>query len=205
MSVIKENYITVLLILLFCIILLFALYVDANQNDTLPSPAYGTPVISNSDITTTRTSIDQIVASETHLFILFDESQGIVKTYDLKGNFQQTLLFYAHQNGAFRIAIDEDVLYVRDKYGNIYLFDNDSFSTFIEREDALQILEEIDFERQSSCFEVRAGSVWNTKDNLCIIERSAYSSIYQNNFDFIISICLVIFFLFYRVYRKKKY
>lgn len=203
MSVIKANWIKIVAILLLCVIILFALYDNAKNSSTFPSPAYGIPVVSNSEIDTSRSSIDQIASSETQLFILYDESQGIVKTYDLHGNYQQTLLFYAHQNGAFRIAVVEDVLYVRDKYSNVYIFGNNSFSAFKEREDALQILEDIDFERQSHRFEVRAGSVWDGKDNVCIIERPAYSSFYQNNFDFIVSIFVVIFFILYRIYSKK--
>lgn len=203
MSINKSNWIKIAITLLLCALVLFALYVNAKKDSAFPSPSYGVPSVSNAEVDTSRSSIDQIVSSETQLFILYDENRGIVKIYDLHGNYQQTLLFYAHQNGAFRIAVVEDILYVRDKYNNIYIFENHSFSAFKEREDALQILEDIDFEKQSNRYEVRTGSVWNTKDNTCVIERPSYSSFYQNNYDFIISICVVVFFVLYKAYRKK--
>lgn len=95
--------IKIVIILLLCTLVLFALYVNAKQDAAFPSPSYGVPSASLAEIDTSRSSIDQIVSCETQLFILYDENRGIVKTYDLHGNHQQTLLFYAHQNGAFRI------------------------------------------------------------------------------------------------------
>lgn len=149
-------------------------------------------------------SIDQIVETDSEIYILYGENKGNVQVFDQNGNYKYSLYFKKHLNGVFRIAAHDTTLYVRDDAYNVYVFLNGAFQKFYRRENAIDILDSIDFNNHASDYAVRFGSVWRVDENeqTCIIKRPLLSMLYQNNLMFYISLFFASAVGF--VFRKKK-
>lgn len=198
---------TVAMVLLTVLVLLRVTHSDSARTSGLPEPLLGTPTEYSEQLATYQFSIDQIAESSVSIYVLYDESRGIVQVYDLEGNFQKAIAFHCHMNGAFRIAVVDNNLVVRDKYGNIYSFCDNTFDSFWESEEVPSHLKTVNFEAKSEKYEVRMGSIWEVNESsVCVIERPLQAWFFQNNvrtiffFGFMIAILLVR----YICQRKKK-
>lgn len=172
-----------------------------------PARLYGVPTITSSYSVLENCSIDQIVEDDQFIYVLYGNHDGNVQVFDLNGNYQYSAYFYCHLNGAFSIAAQNNMLYVRDEHRNIYILGNGKFYSFVEEEDAADLLSSIDFNETSENYEVRFGSIWivNDKVEKCIIKRPFHSALYQNNFMFILSLCIpAALGLFFYFNKKKK-
>ena len=157
------------------------MYVRAREAERMPQPYPGVPAVCSAELE--DYVIHQMADDGTYLYILADEHNGIVHVFDLEGNYQHTLAFYAHLNGAFQIAAEEDTLYVRDKQNNLYLFRSGAFCEYLDRKDVPADLREMDFCQNSLSYEIRDGSVWRVagEEAVCVIHRSGASAAYQRN------------------------
>lgn len=151
----------------------------------------GAPVITNEYALLERSSIDQVITDGYYLYILYGEHQGDVQVFSLDGDYLYSAYFYNHLNGAFRIAADDGVLYVRDYRHNIYILQDGQLLEYMEEADASELLNTYDFNIRSEDYIVKFGSVYKiTGDSqMCIIKRPWYSAFYQGNFMFILSLC----------------
>lgn len=130
-----------------------------------------------------RLSIDQIASDESRVYVLFDKYEGIVQIYSTEGVYEKTLAFSGSTNGAFKIAVKNAVLYVCDKTGNLYLFEDGTFLEFIKRSDGEAMRKDIDFESNSARYVLRWGSVWDVSGEKakCIIHRPVSTILSQGN------------------------
>ena len=109
-----------------------------------------------------------------YLYVLHHHSNGIVQVYDLSGTYQHTLFFYCHEKGGFSLAADDQFVYVQDMRNHVYLLMDGAFISFLERAEAEQQLNDIDFRSGASSagYEIRSNGVWRISESSeqCIIE-----------------------------------
>lgn len=193
----------IILFLLLFLVSNVTSHLSSNPQDS-PARILGIPTITNTYTPLERCSIDQIVEDDSYIYILFGEHDGNVQVFDLNGNYQYSVYFYTHLNGAFSLAVRENVLYVRDEQKNLYIFCNGSFDSFISKEDAKKLLELLDFNDNSSNYTVRLGSVWRTNGNedICIIKRPLISTLYQGDLMFFATLFIVLLFGLFYVFHK---
>ena len=208
-----RNYIDtvkrVVLVILLLGIVFMVIFRPLDDTKGFPHQKYGEPVIFSRESNMPHTSIDQIVEDGERLYILFDKFDGIVQVYDPDGNYQQTMSFYAHRNGAFSIAAEGDWFYVRDENHNLYTFRNGVFISFTERESAAGLTRDIDFEANSPNYAVRRGSVWKLTggEAVCVIRRPLSAMLYQNHLLFYITIgCVAVIagVKLYQTHQKRR-
>lgn len=170
----------VLFALLIC---LAAMYISARESEKYPQPCQGVPAVWDAEGAPEDHGIHQIAEDGTFLYILSDEHNGVVQVYDLEGNYRHTLAFYAHLNGAFRIAAETDTLYVRDMRQNLYIFRDGQFEEFLNRRDAAAALEGLDFDGDHPDYEIRDGSVWRVEngEETCVLHRPKSAAAYRRN------------------------
>lgn len=194
---------------LLCTLLLICLltinyYPNWNQQ-TNPTLVYGTPVQFLEDLDIDAINIDQIADDDDYLYLL-DAHKGILRVFDLNGNYLYTLMFYDYVNGAFKLAVKNSCLYVSDPHGNVYVFAEGEFNQFIERDDAKKDLENVDFEKSSTNYVIRSASVWKVCEtgDICVIERSLSSIRYQRRIFIPIFVGLVFVFAFIRFFSGRR-
>ncbi len=194
---------------LLCVLLLIGLltinpYQKLSQQN-IPTLVYGTPVHFLEDLDIDAINIDQIADDDDHLYLL-DAHEGILRVFDLNGNYQYTLMFYDYANGAFKLAVKNSYLYVCDPHGNVYTFTKDKFNQFIERDDAKKSFENIDFEKNSTNYVIRSASVWKVceTEDICVIERSLSSIRYQRRIFMPIFVGLVVVFALIRFFSGRR-
>ena len=164
-------------LLIFIISFLMSFVAEDIPRDNMPEAKEGLPVVYYDDSTQVYAGADQIVTDAQYLFILPNASYGMVQVYDLDGNYLNSIAFHRHQNGAFKMAYAEGILYVQDKHGNLYLFQNGEFIKFLENRICKDLRRSMNFEVNSPDYEVRWGSVWRVTEGeeLCIIKRQSAS------------------------------
>lgn len=196
----------VLIAVVLIAVLLGAMYIDAKRSEDIPKPLYGVPAISERLLYTSTSGIAQVLNDDQYLYVLFDEHEGIVLIYDLETVFQQSISFYKHMNGAFRIAVADDKFLVRDKRQNLYIFGNGEFESFLTAEEAQSILETTDFEASSNHYEVRSGSVWKVTpgEEQCVIQRPAASAYNRSSITALGAILIVFVIGIIRNYKKRR-
>ena len=169
---------------------------------------FGFPEISETYSPMISCSIDQIVEDDRYIYVLFGEHKGNVQVFDLDGVYQYTAYFYTHMNGAFRLAVDNHALYVRDEHHNVYILQNGAFVSFVAKENAADFLEMLNFDASSENYEVRLGSIWkvNGEEKECVVERPLIAILYQNDFMFFAKIAIIaIFGIIFRGRKRKNY
>ena len=188
---------------LFALLFIFGILPKSTSSESLSALICGIPVFSSEYFDSSNLSIDQIVEDENHVYILFGEHTGLVQVFDTKANYQYTIKFYEHLNGAFRIAAQNGLLYVRDMRGNVYIIQNAGCVQFIESENAAVLRKTIDFGSHSNHFELRFGSVWyvNENEEYCFLHRPLISVIYQDNMLFIFTIGMLFTFSIYTIFK----
>lgn len=164
--------------LLVCLALMYRSAQEAEQH---PQPYYGIPAVWTAESEPESYVIHQIAEDGTFLYILSDEHNGVVQVYDLDGTYLRTMAFFPNMNGAFRIAAQEDTLYVRDMKYNLYIFRGGVFAEFITRQNASAFLEGLDFSGNAAGYEMRDGSVWRVGngEDICVLYRPKSAAAYQ--------------------------
>ena len=183
--------------LLLCVLLVIFISNQAKNTNDIPEATYGAPVVYLKESELSNYSIHQIVDDGTYIYLLIDDHKGIVQVYDTDGNYQKSIAFYSHLNGAFRIAISNGMFYVCDKQGNLYQFRDGEFMEFLSYKDGELQRKSIDFESNSLRYYVRSGSVWvNTQDgSSCIIKNpTADLQLFNHVMNIgLFAICIIVF------------
>lgn len=187
-------------------VLLLGLYIaNASQKESA-EVAPGIPLVYSNQNEIARKSIDQIVDDGERIYLLLNDHEGIVQIYDATGIYLNSVAFFNHINGAFRIAVADGVFYVCDKQGNLYLFPNGTFSEFIDNQTGAELRREINFEQSSTKYILHKGSVWSVTgdDKVCVISRPMTSVFFQGHYMFFL--CFGVIFLggiFYAIKKKQ--
>ena len=201
-----SNCILVLLIICILVTLLIDI-LHPNQTTKLPQPSYGKPVLIDTYVSFHNKPISQIVDDGTYLYVLSDSHNGYVQVYDMNGHYQKTIsLLRQSISGAFSMASQDGVLYIRDDNHNIYKFQHGEFLEFVEDENGSESLKHILFNEKSNRFKLRFGSIWrmDTPTPICVVKRPFYSFIYQYSLDTVLIVLGVILLLITNRKDKKK-
>lgn len=174
-SIFKRTETIIICAVLAALMLAYYLYSTSSHN-AYPETAYGKPTAST-EYPKMDISMEQIVEAGQYLYVLHHHSNGIVQVYDLSGTYLHTLFFYCHGKGGFFLAADGQYVYVQDMRNNVYILTGGEFDSFLEKADAEQQLQDIDFHSGASSanYEIRSDGIWRVEETgeQCIIESSA--------------------------------
>lgn len=180
------------------------------QNDAqgIPEAIWGTPVRFENNTPMPYSGIEQVVADSEHLYILYSSNRGVIQVYNLDGVYLYSWRLYKHTNGAFHMAVQNDVLYIRDYKTDIYVFSNGEFIEFLHGEAASTVKKSIpfsQFEENTTGYVVKNGSVWYITNGIsrCVVSRPLISSIFQNNLHIVLFILILSSFGFMRYLKNK--
>lgn len=139
------------------------------KNRTEITGAYAAPAVLTEALPRAIGGVDRIAEAGDRLYLL-DAHEGCLWVYDLGGAYQYTVRFYDHLNGAFAMAVSGDTLFVRDTWGDVYLFREDVCSAFVKKEDSQMLPQALDFEENAGNYKAHLdGSVWREGEKTCVI------------------------------------
>ena len=137
--------------------------------------------------------IVQLADDENYLYVLISNPRGYILVYDLDGKYSHAISIFHTSKGQFRLATEDNVLYVSDTVGNIYIFRDGTHERFILAEDARELGMLSRFNRTSSNYKLRWGSVWRIGDEkTCVIRRPLLSCIPQYHLVYFFLLVLVL-------------
>ena len=186
------------------------IYKPRDDGKELPDAIWGLPVQFEDDSVMPNSSIEQVVSDGKLVYVLYTSRTGVVQIYDYDGAYLYSMRLYAHSNGAFKMAIEGNILYIEDYHADIYVFKNGEFMKFLKDDAADAIRKKIPysaFEKNTEGYAIKNGSVWRTEGehDVCIVNRPAQVGIYQNNIDKLVTVFLfVAFALVYWYFQKKR-
>ena len=190
------------------LVLLFAILIVPNfHNETYPEAILcGTPVFTTEYSDFAKLSIDQILNADDIVYVLYDDHRGIIQAFDSNGTYLYTIAFFKHPNGAFRMAVHDGILYVKDCRSNIYSLKDRYLLAFHENDSAPMWMHQLDYQASASDYRIRRGSVWRIVDGVesCFIARPASSALYQNNLLFYAALIVVIVIGYLKASRQHK-
>jgi len=144
------------------------------NGDTAESPTalLGAPVVFVDPTPKDFRGCDQIVNDDHNIYLLQNNHEGRIDIYDTASQYVKSIMIYKHLNGVFRIAIQEDKLYICDKERNLYLFENGLFVSYFPKYKNEALRTNIDFDANSTTYYHKNGSLWKDSANgpECIIE-----------------------------------
>ena len=192
----------ILIALIFLLLVTPKFHNEAYPESTLP----GKPTLISEYSDYTNLSIDQILATDDTVYVLYDDHRGIIQAFNSDGSYLYTVTFFKHANGAFRMAVHDEILYVKDCVSNIYSLKDGDLIAFYERDAAPQWIHQLDYSESSHDYQIRLGSVWCVADGgeYCMIERPVLSALYQNNLLFLLALTTVIIIGFLKTCRLYK-
>jgi hypothetical protein len=174
------------------LVLLLVVYLRIPEENNIPQPLYGQPVIYCDTNGINEISIDQMVNDTQYLYIL-DRHDGVVCVYNLDGVYQYTMMFLDYMNGSFHIAVNQNGFYIRDPKGDVYCYQNGELTAFLPRKDANANLSEVNFLSSSDEFLFRNHGVYRRvgEKEICIIERDIISAKYPVVFRWTFAVLVV--------------
>lgn len=205
-SIIKN----VVIVILVIGVALSMIFKPDDDTKGFPDAIWGKPVLFEDDSVMPNSGIEQVVSDGQRVYVLYTSRNGVVQVYDYDGNYLHSMRLYAHMNGAFKMAVKDNLLYIQDFHGDMYVFKDGEFTEFLRNDAADAIKEEIPystFEKNTEGYEIRKGSVWRIEGDTrtCIVNRPAQTGIYQNNMNNLITILLFMAFaLVYWYFQKKR-
>ena len=190
--VLKKAVIIILAIVVACGLL----FRPRDDTKGLPDAIWGKPVQFTDDSVMPYSSIEQVVSDSQHVYVLYTSSKGVVQVFDSDGNYLYSFRLFAHENGAFMMAVVDSVLYIRDYNADIYIFKGGEFVEFLTNDAADTIREKIPhniFEKNTTGYEIKKGSVWYVDEETqkCIVNRPASTGLYQNSIDKLIMVIVL--------------
>lgn len=196
---------------LFFLVLIVIGSMIGKQYDTqnVPAAIWGTPVRFEQETVMPYSGIEQVVADSEHLYILYSSNLGVVQVYNLQGDYQYSWKLYKHMNGSFFMAVQNDVLYIRDYHADIYVFSHGEFVAFLHDEEANTVKNAIPFskfEENTPGYYIRNGSVWHSNNGIsqCVIARPLISVLFQNNFYFVLIVIIMSGMCFVRFLKNRR-
>ena len=162
----------------------------------LPQKVYGKPQVIYDEVVFNKTRIEQVLDDGIYMYVLADDHQGYIQIYDLNGQYHATWFFYDSINGTFSMAVEDEMLYVKDGKRNVYIFSNGQFQQFLPESETSLLLAEMKFNNASVRYKIRFGSIWRVdlQKPVCVVQRGIQGCIYQYYLDFVFIalICIVI-------------
>jgi hypothetical protein len=170
-------------ILVITCIVLFVLVIKKEVETATPVGLYGQPAVFVENSPLKKFTIKQVADDSKYLYLL-DESNGVLLVFDLQGTYKHTISFYDTLNGAFRMSINQDILYVEDTQGNLYILHFGEFERFVKKSDRA-IYDEVDFEQTSSNYEILLDGVYKkaADEDICIIRKPLDSLTYNTRWN----------------------
>ena len=204
LSILIKAETIVICAVLAALMLAYYLYSTSSHN-AYPEAAYGKPAVST-EYPKMDISMEQVVEAGQYLYVLHHHSNGIVQVYDLGGTYLHTLFFYCHGKGGFSLAADGQYVYVQDMCNNAYILTGGEFDSFLEKADAEQRLQDIDFRSGASSanYEIRFNGIWRMEETgeQCIIESSANDRRTADSLFLLVCVAFAVIILYQ--YRKRK-
>ena len=175
----RKSNLALPLFVIFLIIILFLLFSKSGSNTETPTAIQGSPEVFVNPIPESFRGYSQIVNDDHFIYMLPDDQKGLIEVYDLEGKYLKSIKVYdADENGAMKIAVAGNTLYICDKYANLYLFDNGIFTSYIPYYKNKELRKSIDFEVNSTEYYQKNGSLWKGvgDERVCILEGTISSS-----------------------------
>ena len=200
-TIIKKALIGILL--LVCIVL-FVFAFKKEAESVTPVGVYGKPAVFVENNPLKKFTISQVADDSKYLYLL-DELNGVLLVFDLQGTYKHTISFYDTLNGAFRMSINQDILYVEDTQGNLYILHFGEFERFVKKSDRA-IYDEVDFEQTSSNYEILLDGVYKkaADEDICIIRKPLDSLTYSKGWNLILLFCSFITAAVYKLYARRE-
>ena len=191
-------------ILVITCIVLFVLVIKKEVETATPVGLYGQPAVFVENSPLKKFTIKQVADDSKYLYLL-DESNGVLLVFDLQGTYKHTISFYDTLNGAFRMSINQDILYVEDTQGNLYILHFGEFERFVKKSDRA-IYDEVDFKQTSSNYEILLDGVYKkaADEDICIIRKPLDSLTYSKGWNLIRLFCSFITAAVYKLYARRE-
>ena len=195
-----QKTITIILVLACTALLLLALKIDAENEQT--TGLYGRPVKSVEESPLSDFNIN-LLADDSQCLYLLDELNGVLLVYDVDGTYKHTMSFYNTLNGAFRMVVQQDVLYVQDSRDNIYVLRFGEFERFIKMLDQATS-DKVDFNKNTSNYTLRGDGVYKNTEHgeICVIPRPIQSVVYNEGWALLLLFALFVMVAIYRLTGK---
>lgn len=163
---------------LLCMIVVLAgfLYLGRRCPRVLTAKNVGQPIVIHNVIRNNYLGINQIISEANRIYIMH-ANHGVVSVFDSTGVYQYTISVYSHANGRSKIALLDGLLHIQDKQGNVYRFQDDVLLDFIPKNQVGVLLQDIDFDTQSSAYFLKGASIYTSTSNgrsECVINRPAW-------------------------------
>lgn len=155
--------------------------------------AVGFPVVSNDYPEYHCTDITQIITDENYLYVASGH-KSIVQVFTLDGTYVRTISVYNYNNGRMELALKDNILLIRDKRHNLYLFSDGELLEYLDRSAPAQISLTVPFGAYDSSYFVRNGSVWKhmeERGSVCIVEAPSVFGFYQDAMSWKIKMFLI--------------
>jgi hypothetical protein len=190
-------------VLFFAAIGILFLWIDAKNSSVSPKASQGRPVVYVQQQPDKFDGCAQIADDGNNIYLLINDHKGLVQVYDILGNYEQSIVLYSHTNGAFKLAEQNGVIFICDKEGSLYLFEQGFFVKYIVHSEAVQLRKSIDFENYSSSYYQRNGSIWRTdgEQSKCVIQGEILPGLHIGN-PVIILTGIILALAMIRLYRK---
>lgn len=155
--------------------------------------------------------ITQLMATESHLYLLFDDKQ-VLECYDSDGNYLCSYGFFLQEKGKAELGrCSNGRVYLEDYHGNFYLFDGIEYLGFLDkRTDGGKISKMTtsvggDFDH---LFAIRKASIYRqTEDGnwIEIIHRPAYLLLFHPLVDILLLAAVILTAIIVDIIRKAKW
>lgn len=185
------------------------LFRPTDDTKGLPDAIWGKPVQFTEASVMPYSRIEQVVSDGQHVYILYTSRKGVVQVFDSDGSYLHSFRLFAHQNGAFMMAVVGSILYIRDYNADIYVFKDGEFVEFLTNDAADAVRTSIQhdaFKKNTAGYEIKKGSVWyvDGETQKCIVNRPAATGMYQNNVDKLVMVIVLAPIAVMRYMRKSK-
>ncbi len=147
------------------ILLIWLIPIIVTYTKNIPRPAYGEPA-EFAEKMDGFIHVDQILHDEDHIYLL-DAFEGCyLRIFDTDGNYITSFVFSDMQNGTYRIALEDGVLYVCDPKRGLYFHKDGAFERIAEGEQKDKLIESLDFNTESDTYKSARGGIWKYSDGL---------------------------------------
>lgn len=151
----------VLLLCISAILILLIWLIPAVVTFTknIPKPAYG-EAVEFTEKMDGFIHVDQILHDENHIYLL-DAFEGCyLRIFDTDGNYITSFVFSDMQNGTYRIALEDGILYVRDPKRGLQFYKDGAFEGITESERKDKLIESLNFNTESDTYKSARGGIW---------------------------------------------
>ncbi len=187
----------VIFLIILCNLLLIAYDGNVFQSPTIRKNALeGEPYRYTSQFSGTAGLTDYCIQDK-YAYLLF-EGVGILKVYDLSGNYLHSFAFYTVKNGSSMLHADTTRVYLEDQLDNIYCFSDGEFKKFYSNQSKLCPKQFNDYQKRISSDAVQYKKKWASiiavmpnGTQKTIVSRPFYLVWVDNHAPIIINIVLI--------------